>query len=61
MRLSPVDSTLSEIARIIENGLFRAVSEGVKTRDLGGNAFTTEFTEAIIERLGTSEFLSRRE
>jgi 3-isopropylmalate dehydrogenase len=55
------DSNLSEIAKIIENGLFRAVSEGVKTRDLGGNASTREFTQGIIERLSSSEFLSRRE
>jgi 3-isopropylmalate dehydrogenase len=46
------DSNVAEIARIIENGLLTAVSEGVKTRDLGGSASTTEFTQAIIERLG---------
>jgi 3-isopropylmalate dehydrogenase len=46
------DSNVAEIARIIENGLLTAVSDGVKTRDLGGSASTTEFTQAIIERLG---------
>ncbi|KYD11532.1 MULTISPECIES: isocitrate/isopropylmalate dehydrogenase family protein [Heyndrickxia] len=45
------DPKVSEIARNIENGLFLAISEGVKTKDLGGTASTTEFTEGIIERL----------
>jgi 3-isopropylmalate dehydrogenase len=45
------DSEVSDIARIMENGLYSAVSDGVKTKDLGGNASTTEFTQAIIERL----------
>jgi 3-isopropylmalate dehydrogenase len=46
------DSNVAEIARMIENGLLTAFSDGVKTRDLGGSASTTEFTKAIIERLG---------
>jgi 3-isopropylmalate dehydrogenase len=46
------DSNVAEIARMIENGLLTAFSDGVKTRDLGGSASTTEFTQAIIERLG---------
>jgi 3-isopropylmalate dehydrogenase len=45
------DSEVSDIARIMENGLYSAVSDGVKTKDLGGSASTTEFTQAIIERL----------
>jgi 3-isopropylmalate dehydrogenase len=46
------DSNVAEIARMIETGLLTAFSDGVKTRDLGGSASTTEFTQAIIERLG---------
>jgi 3-isopropylmalate dehydrogenase len=52
------DPKVSEIARIIENGLFLSVAEGVKTRDLGGTASTTEFAQGIIERLpGVSELV----
>jgi isopropylmalate/isohomocitrate dehydrogenase-like protein len=38
-------------AKRIENALIKTVIEGVKTRDIGGSASTTEFTSAVIERL----------
>ena len=37
-------------SRAIMEAVFEAVRAGVKTADLGGHAFTDEFTEAIIER-----------
>ena len=45
------DPKVSEVGRIIENALFSSIAEGVKTKDLGGTASTTEFTQGIIERL----------
>ena len=35
----------------IEKALFRTLEDGIKTLDLGGNASTIEFTEAIIKNL----------
>jgi isocitrate dehydrogenase (NAD+) len=41
-----------EAAQRIVTAVHRCLKEGVKTRDLGGTASTTEFTEAIVARLG---------
>ena len=38
-------------AGVIQDALVAALAAGIKTRDLGGQASTTEFTSAIIERL----------
>ena len=35
----------------IEKALFKTLSDGFKTKDLGGNLTTTEFTDKIIENL----------
>jgi isocitrate dehydrogenase (NAD+) len=37
-------------SRAIYESVFEAVREGVRTADLGGHAFTDEFTNAIVER-----------
>lgn len=44
------DPQLAEIANMIENGILNVINDGIKTKDLGGSASTTEFAEAIIER-----------
>ena len=41
----------SEKAEIIEKALFKTLSQGVCTADLGGSASTIEFTDAIIKNL----------
>ena len=38
-------------ADIIEKALFKTLESGIYTSDLGGNASTTEFTDAIIKNL----------
>lgn len=38
-------------AQKIENALFKTLTDGIFTADLGGSASTTEFTKAVIERL----------
>lgn len=38
-------------AEKIEKALFKTLSQGFKTQDLGGNLSTTEFTDKIIENL----------
>lgn len=40
-----------EYAERIESALFKTLSQGCKTADLGGNLSTTEFTQKIIENL----------
>ncbi|KAJ3360236.1 isocitrate dehydrogenase (NAD(+)) idh1 [Allomyces javanicus] len=42
---------LDQHADRIQSALFKTLGEGVRTRDLGGNASTTEFTKAIIANL----------
>ena len=39
-------------AEKIEKALFKTLSEGSKTADLGGTLSTTEFTDKIIKNLG---------
>ena len=40
-----------DYAKKIENALFKTLSDGFKTADLGGNHSTSEFTDAIIKNL----------
>ena len=41
-----------EIADQIENAIFAVYKEGqILTRDIGGTASTTEFTQAVIDHL----------
>ena len=35
----------------IEKALFKTLEKGIRTADLGGNASTSEFTDAIIREL----------
>ena len=43
---------LNDFAENLENAILKTLKEGCKTKDLGGNATTTEFTKKIIENLG---------
>lgn len=45
------DPKLHKVARLVENAIETTISEGVRTRDLGGSASTTEFTQSIIGNL----------
>ena len=40
-----------DIAARVFKALERTLSDGIRTRDLGGHASTTEFTEAIVQHL----------
>ncbi len=40
-----------EVADAVMAAVVRTLADGVKTRDLGGTASTTEFTEAVVARL----------
>lgn len=42
----------SQVADRVARALHACLADGVKTRDLGGEASTSEFTEAIVARLG---------
>ena len=41
----------NEAGRRIKLALFETLNAGIKTVDIGGNATTSEFTQAIIDRL----------
>ncbi|MBO1511493.1 isocitrate/isopropylmalate dehydrogenase family protein [Metabacillus bambusae] len=45
------DQKLTELGKLVENGINRTLEDGVKTGDLGGSASTTEFAEAIVDRI----------
>uniref|UniRef100_UPI000B18C8CC isocitrate/isopropylmalate family dehydrogenase n=1 Tax=Domibacillus robiginosus TaxID=1071054 RepID=UPI000B18C8CC len=45
------DPKLKEMGQLVEQGLYQSLEEGVKTKDLGGNASTSDFAEAISERI----------
>src|ERR1700733_14175789 len=46
-------SAYERASRAIYEGVLETVAAGVKTPDLGGHAGTTEFTDAVIERIAT--------
>jgi isocitrate dehydrogenase (NAD+) len=45
------DPAARTASRAIYESVFEAVREGVRTADLGGHAFTDEFTAAIVDRV----------
>ena len=45
------DAKLKELGQLVEQGLYQALEEGVKTKDLGGSASTSGFADAITERI----------
>lgn len=45
----------NEAATNIKLALFETLNTGIKTADIGGSATTTEFTQAIIDRLAVLE------
>ncbi len=47
----PDDEQAHRAARAIHDATFETVAAGIRTVDLGGDAGTTEFTDAIIERV----------
>jgi isocitrate dehydrogenase (NAD+) len=51
--LSYGDGRTQQAGRAIRESALEAVSEGVRTADLGGHAGTTEFTDDVIRRVRT--------
>ena len=45
-----------ELADTIESACYEVMNAGILTRDLGGTATTTAFTEAVIAQLGVSNY-----
>jgi isocitrate dehydrogenase (NAD+) len=45
------DARAQRASRAIYDAAFAAVADGIATADLGGHAGTTEFTDAVIERI----------
>jgi 3-isopropylmalate dehydrogenase len=54
------DPNIMELARLVEKSIMDTITEGVCTRDLGGEASTTQFTEAIVARIERSYQLKKR-
>jgi len=40
-------------SRAVYEGVLETIAGGVKTIDLGGHATTTEFTDAVVEKVRT--------
>jgi isocitrate dehydrogenase (NAD+) len=51
--LAHADERAQEVGRAIREACLEAVSEGIRTADLGGHAGTTEFTDEVIRRVRT--------
>jgi isocitrate dehydrogenase (NAD+) len=51
--LTHMEGKAREAGRAIREGCFEAVSQGVRTADLGGHASTTQFTDDVIGRVRT--------
>jgi isocitrate/isopropylmalate dehydrogenase len=51
--LGYADDEAATAGRAIREACLEAVSEGVRTADLGGHAGTTEFTDEVIRRART--------
>lgn len=47
------DPQAARVSRAIYEGTLEAVKEGIRTSDLGGTASTTEFTDAVIDKVRT--------
>jgi isocitrate/isopropylmalate dehydrogenase len=47
------DEQTQQVGRAIREACLEAVSQGVRTADLGGHAGTTEFTDEVIRRVKT--------
>ena len=45
------DKKCFEIANKIENTVYDVIAKGIKTKDIGGEKTTSEFTNEIIQRL----------
>jgi isocitrate/isopropylmalate dehydrogenase len=52
--LTHMEGKAREAGRAIREASFEAVSQGVRTADLGGHASTTEFTDEVIHRTRTT-------
>ena len=51
LRATCIDLAAPEAATLLETAVQSAISDGIRTRDLGGTASTAAATAAIIERL----------
>ncbi|MDE1840635.1 MAG: isocitrate/isopropylmalate dehydrogenase family protein [Thaumarchaeota archaeon] len=45
------DKSCQDVAKKIEDAVYGIVKEGIKTRDIGGNKSTKEFTQNVISRI----------
>jgi isocitrate/isopropylmalate dehydrogenase len=45
------DERTEQVARAIRESCLEAVSQGIRTADLGGHAGTIEFTDEVIRRV----------
>jgi isocitrate/isopropylmalate dehydrogenase len=43
------DPSAKQVSRALYEATFETVRAGTRTADLGGHAFTNEFTDAVIE------------
>jgi 3-isopropylmalate dehydrogenase len=54
------DHNLIEVARLVETAMYQTISEGICTKDLGGTATTTEFTQGIVQRISSYKSIKHK-
>jgi isocitrate/isopropylmalate dehydrogenase len=54
LRSFPGDKEANRAAQAINDSIFDTITSGIRTVDIGGHASTTEFTDAVIERVRKS-------
>jgi len=45
------DKSCQGVAKSIESAVYGIVKDGIKTKDIGGNKSTKEFTQNVISRI----------
>lgn len=45
------DSKSAKVAEMIENAVYGVVNDGFRTKDIGGNSTTREFTQKVVSKL----------
>ena len=47
----PIYQKCFDVAKKLESSVYDVVKDGVKTKDIGGNKTTMEFTQHVISKL----------
>lgn len=45
------DNEASAVSKVVENAIYNTINKNIKTKDIGGNYTTNEFTKEVINRI----------